>query len=118
MSDMTTANSPISKARSRRIRSNRGHAMKKRPQKTDAYLKRILHKTIIELMDAGGTSGYWTANYLCCMTDLVEGYAFERVEALADQMLKSELPEMSLRFQRMFKKFNKDYFNGRLPTYT
>jgi len=95
---------------------------------TGVDLKEKLQRIIIELMDAGGTDGFWAAREFlksqldptdqADLEDLVSNVEFERIQAIANEILESELPEMSIRFQKKFDEFNSEYFSMRLPAYT
>lgn len=92
--------------------------MTEHKDETEIELKRVLHEMTIELTEYGGTTASATAEVVCEeRPDLERQYGFEHIEAVAKQMMKSDLPQMSDQFQTNFRDFNMDYFCGRLPDY-
>src|SRR6202049_2680679 len=81
-------------------------------------LKRLISDTIIELMDCGGTTPECTHKLIAEQKpDLCQRFGKTYVVPLAESIQHTEIPKESARFQAMFRKFNRQYFGGRLPEY-
>jgi hypothetical protein len=84
----------------------------------DRQLKERISAIIIELQDHGGAAPLDTYDALVENSpDLLIGFPKQALVDLCEQVQRSEVPEMSERFQEMFREFNCQYFAGRLPQY-
>jgi hypothetical protein len=79
-------------------------------------LKQAMKTTIIELMDGGGATPYDTYRTIAKENPhLCRGLAKAYLIALAGSIQHSDIPVESARFQAMFRKLNRKYFEARLP---
>jgi hypothetical protein len=81
-------------------------------------LEREIINLTIQLMEYGGTTPIQTYEVLVEeFPDLCETFDRYEVVAMCKEIQKSEIPEQSERFQRMFQDFNVRYFDGQLLGY-
>ena len=81
-------------------------------------LETLVKALTVELMDYGGTNPYATCEVIAEeATELYNLFAEDLVLDWCQHVQRSDIPEESARFQRMFRSFNKTYFAGLLPEY-
>jgi hypothetical protein len=81
-------------------------------------LRERVGATIVELMDGGGTSPIVTYSVLLEESpEILDGLQAQDLIALCDDIQRSEIPEVSRRFQELFREYNGRFFAGRLPDY-
>jgi hypothetical protein len=72
----------------------------------------------ILLTDYGGTAPWATCEAIEeALPNLYRAWGYSRVLAVCEEIQRSEIPEQSALFQRMFQRFNIRYFAGRLSYY-
>jgi hypothetical protein len=92
--------------------------VEKRLDPAAVELDEAIIKTMMELMDSGGTTPKQTFEVLIAdFPDLCRQFGENEVIARCATIQQREVPEESQRLQELFDFYNARYFDGRLPLY-